>query len=375
MLSKILILLILLTTVGFSQSWLSNTFIDPSDGYLDSSHFLLEKKGLLPVPIMVTEPAVGYGAGLGLVYFHDKLADLKGKPPTVSVVAGLATENGTWFLGGGHVASWKDDTIRYTGGVGMGVVKMKYYYMPLSLNTVDSSGIDFETKVMGTGHEFKFRLSDTNFFAGVGFTYAETQTTFDRFTGTPTGPVPSKAFDLTTASANFSLSYDNRDNQITPSSGLLSQVNAMFFDDLLGSDREFQRYKASMMYYHPIVKPLILGLRANYEVISGDAPFFAYPFVNMRGIKAMQYQGEQVLLGETELRWNVTDRWALIGFVGAGQAYSDSWAGDSEVVIGRGVGVRYMLARVLGMMVGLDVAQGPDDTAFYIVFGGDWSIR
>jgi len=71
----------------------------------------------------------------------------------------------------------------------------------------------------------------------------------------------------------------------------------------------------------------------------------------------------------------LTDRWSFIGFVGAGQAYNDSWAGNSDVVIGRGVGVRYMLARALGMMVGLDIAQGPDDTAFYIVIGGDWSIR
>ena len=375
MIKKMMLLLSLFSTLSYAQSWLQDTFIDPTDGYVDVSKFLLEKKGLLPVPIMITEPAVGYGAGLGLVYFHDKLADLKGKPPTVSVLAGLATENGTWFLGGGHVASWKNDTIRYIGGVGAGVVKMKYYYMPLSLNSVDSNGIDFETKVLGPGHELKFRLSDTNFFAGVGFTYANTVTNFDRVSLIPNRPVPSKDFELTTSSVNFSLTYDSRDNQITPSSGILSGISTMFFGDFVGSDRNFQKYKASLIYYHPIAKPLILGLRGDFQAINGDAPFFAYPFVNMRGIKAMQYQGEQVVLAETELRWNMTDRWSLIGFVGAGQAYSDSWAGDSDVVVGRGVGVRYLLARVLGMMVGLDVAQGPDDTAFYIVFGGDWSIR
>ena len=375
MLTKNILFLFLFSTLAYSQNWLQDTFIDPTDGYLDASSFLLEKKGLLPIPIVVTEPAVGYGLGLGLVYFHDKLSDAEKKRPTVSVVSGLATENGTWLVGGGHVASWKDDTIRYMGGAGVGIAKMKYYYMPLSLGISDGGSIDFETKVLGTSHDFRFRLSDTNFFAGVGFTYAVTNTRFDRPVLIPSRPVPSREFELTTSSVNFSLSYDSRDNSITPSSGLVSEVSTMIFNDFVGSDRNFQKYKASILYYHPIVKPLILGLRGDYQAVNGDAPFFAYPFVAMRGIKVMQFQGEEVLLAETELRWNMTERWALIGFVGAGQAYSDSWAGDSDVVIGRGMGVRYLLARALGMMVGLDIAQGPDDTAFYIVIGGDWSIR
>ena len=47
-------------------------FIDPQDNKFDASHWLLEKKGFLPVPIIVTEPAVGYGAGAALLFFHGK---------------------------------------------------------------------------------------------------------------------------------------------------------------------------------------------------------------------------------------------------------------------------------------------------------------
>lgn len=43
-------------------------FRDKQDGALDASEWLVEKKGFLPVPILITEPAVGYGAGLGLMF-------------------------------------------------------------------------------------------------------------------------------------------------------------------------------------------------------------------------------------------------------------------------------------------------------------------
>ncbi len=45
-------------------------FIDPKDGKLDASDWLLKHKGFLPVPEIITEPAVGYGAGLALLFFH-----------------------------------------------------------------------------------------------------------------------------------------------------------------------------------------------------------------------------------------------------------------------------------------------------------------
>src|ERR1700694_1798342 len=44
-------------------------FADPEDGKFDMSDMLLSHRGVLPVPTIVTEPAVGYGLGLGLLYF------------------------------------------------------------------------------------------------------------------------------------------------------------------------------------------------------------------------------------------------------------------------------------------------------------------
>ena len=48
------------------------SFKDSEDGAIDLSQFLLEANGVLPVVIPITEPAVGYGGGAALLYFHKR---------------------------------------------------------------------------------------------------------------------------------------------------------------------------------------------------------------------------------------------------------------------------------------------------------------
>jgi hypothetical protein len=50
-------------------------FTDPQDGEFDVSEWLLEKKGFLPVPILITEPAIGYGGGAALLWFRESLGE------------------------------------------------------------------------------------------------------------------------------------------------------------------------------------------------------------------------------------------------------------------------------------------------------------
>ena len=44
----------------------------------------------------------------------------------------------------------------------------------------------------------------------------------------------------------------------------------------------------------------------------------------------------------------------------------------TRTVVAGGVGVRYLLARKLGLHVGLDLARGPEDTAAYLQVGSAW---
>jgi hypothetical protein len=45
---------------------------------------------------------------------------------------------------------------------------------------------------------------------------------------------------------------------------------------------------------------------------------------------------------------------------------TDRWAG--------GAGFRYLIARQLGFLTGIDIARGPEEWAFYIQVGSSWAL-
>ena len=74
-------------------------FRAPEDGKLLLSTVLAHPRAFLPIPLVVTEPAVGYGGGVaGMFVRPRKDAGSDGYArPNISVAGGLATENGTWM--------------------------------------------------------------------------------------------------------------------------------------------------------------------------------------------------------------------------------------------------------------------------------------
>ena len=213
-------------------------FTDPEDGMFDVSHWLAEKKGFFPVPIIVTEPAVGYGAGAALVFLHDPLAgrvpdgetfdpqstDAEGKliPPSVSALFGMYTENDTWMAGGAHMGVWKNDNIRYTGALATGSINIKFYRNILDQDlTVDTT---IEPDILYQG--LKFRLAGSKFFAGASYLLMDTSNKIG-FTSID----PSFKNSSRDAAIIFSLEYDSRNTIFTPTDGISSSIEATLFSE------------------------------------------------------------------------------------------------------------------------------------------------
>lgn len=143
--------------------------------------------------------------------------------------------------------------------------------------------------------------------------------------------------------------------------------------DWLGSSQEFENLTARAFSYTPLGDDFVLGLRDDFQHATDGTPFFGLPFIGLRGVPALRYQHRRTAVVETELRWNFTPRWALLGFVGAGRAFGrNADFADAETVVARGAGIRYLLARKLGLYGGIDVARGPEEDAFYIQIGSAW---
>jgi len=62
-----------------------------------------------------------------------------------------------------------------------------------------------------------------------------------------------------------------------------------------------------------------------------------------------------------------------LGFIGAGRAWGRQTSfDDAGTIVSKGAGFRYVIARRLGLSMGLDVARGPEKTAYYLQVGNAW---
>ncbi len=359
-------------------------FIDPEDGMFDASNWLAEQQGVLPLPILITEPAVGYGLGVALLFLHDPLAGTapEGKtfdpqskgterliPPSISAAFGMYTENGTWLAGGMHLGIWNDDHIRYLGAGGVGSININLY----AFSATPDNPIKFNIELALLKQGVKFRLADSNFFAGIDYLLLATKSSFDDLLIKPGNNIALVSQD---AAVTLSLNYDSRDTIFTPSRGFNASLEGSLYREVVGGDTDYEKYLAKLIYFTPIVDTVILGLRGQAEWADGipivDIPVYQYPFVDLRGIPKMRYQGKSIGVLEAEVRWDFNPRWSFIGFGGAGRYTSIISDVPAANVYTKGIGVRYLVSRRLRLRTGFDVAQGPEGTVFYIQMGQAW---
>lgn len=346
-------------------------YVDPDDGMFDLSDYLLKHRGLLPVPIIITEPALGYGGGLGALWFKDSMEEAGARslaetgqraPPSIAALAGFKTENGSWGGFAGYFTPLAGDRYRVLGGVGKVSLDLDYY---------DRKGRPAGYRLDGQGllGQALARMGSTDVFLGLRYAYVDTQSTFLR---ERVLDIPGRDLEARIGRLSFIVDYDSRDNIFTPSKGTYAEAEFAAASEALGGNVDFQSFFVRAFHYIPVAD-FVVGLRGDYRATSAGTPFFAKPYVLLRGVPALRYQDDRVLVAETELRWNITPRWALIGFVGAGRAYGQraDWA-DADTAVAKGAGFRYLIARKLGLYAGLDFAWGPEDRAFYIQVGGAW---
>ncbi len=356
-------------------------FKDSIDGATDLSGFLNTATGFMPVPTVITEPAVGYGGGLIGLYFHDKSGPETTRygqlPPRMSFGGGMLTENGTWAGLIGHTGSYFKDKMRYLGVLVYTDVNMDFYRT--SQLTGNEYAIGINMQGWFTLQEFMFRIHKKfPLFAGVNYSYFNNKVGLNLHSSLLPDDVEDKINDWklqsNTGGLNAVVLYDTRSNSFTPDHGVSARLMFGRFDNIFGSDRE--HWTASFntyAYTDKIADWCVAGFRFSGEGKWGDMAFYQKPYINMRGIPAMRYQDDYMGLVETEWRFNVYKRWSLLAFTGIGYVAPEihEFTLDAGKAMG-GTGFRYFIAKQYGMHCGMDIARGPEDWAWYITFGSAW---
>jgi len=349
-------------------------FIDKEDGKLDMSEWLLDNiVGFMPVPIIITEPAVDNGLGLAGLFFHQPKEDQM-KPgddgkfilPNMSVVGAAYTGNESWFVGGGHFRNWGKDHYRYNIMAGYADVNLDWYggdNFPIL-----SNGVRFNTKGAMLDQEFLFRLGDSDWFLGADWRYLKSEVSFEVNLPITLPPVENTISGLAAVGL-----YENLDYQISPRNGFRANLKPEFNRDAIGSDVEYENYSWELRQYFEFADKFTFAWRLDGAITSGDVPFYLEPFVSIQGIPALRYQGSTAVTAEARGGYDVRPRWTILGFVGGGRAAdSVSELGSASTRTAYGAGFRYLIAKKLGMRVGLEVAKGPEGTYVYLVMGSAW---
>jgi hypothetical protein len=361
------ILYLLISTNCFSQG-----ITDSLDNSFDISNMLASSYGFVPIPFLITEPAIGYGGGAALMFVHrtpEELAKMERKTPDLTGVFGMYTESKSWAAGAAHMGFWNDGRIRFRGGGGYLSLNLKYYPDLISENNNRELNFGIDGYILYA--ETVFRLFDSEFYAGGNYVFSNNKVSFE----TPEDAkdlVPTE-FEMNLGGLGAILNYDSRDNIFTPDDGMSAAVQYVFFDPVFGSDKNFQRLFSHWLGYSKLFNDLQAALRFDYQNSFGDIPFYLLPYINLRGIPAMRYQGKSTYLIESEFRWDFNFRWSLIGFTGYGEAQpinKDIY--DKQTAYNYGIGIRYLIARQYGLRMGVDIARGPEQWAFYIQFGSSW---
>lgn len=348
--------------------------IDPEDGMLDMSHYLQDNAyGFLPIPVVITEPAIGYGGGLFGLFLHGKGTRENGRfiPPAMTAFGGGGTQNGTWFVGGGHRHTWQDDHIRYLVGAGYADINLDIYTGDV-VGFGNNKAINTQTEGYGGMQKLLFRLGDSDLFLGASQFWAKMSVSANN------NPLIDRAWkqvlgdSSTSSGVGVVAEYDTTDNFFWPGRGMSLSGEYQMYGNFLGGDYRYDLLTLDGKVFLPLSPRWTLSLATDYQSLSHQdkhLPPMARPYIELRGISRYRYQGDVVSTVQTQLAWQVTPRWIVQGFVGAGSAADSNDTLYHKAQVAWGTGFRYLIAREYGLHTGIDVAFSDNEQAVYFNVG------
>ena len=189
------------------------------------------------------------------------------------------------------------------------------------------------------------------------------------------------------------LSFDTRDFEPDPASGLMLQTVGRISTEALGSAFDYQQISFSGRAFHNLlgdVGRLILAGRFTYLMQYGDVPFYSAPNIpstegdvnglgghaTMRGFVRNRFVGDAAALANAELRWSFGEkivygqhlRFMLVPFVDTGRVFDS--VGDTTLQDWKyDVGLGFRLAWNLSTVISFDYGRSSEGSMFFMELG------
>jgi len=317
------------------------------------------------MPIPIVDPTIGNGLAVGvLTTFRLDPDDAVSPRSTVAAGAGY-TDTRTYAFGVGTSLYLDEDRYRLDALAGYGDANIKFYGIG-SDSVFNDHPIDFSIRGLFGSANLRARVAE-HFYIGPLYKYLDATANFDIV------PAVLRPVDLEfhLSGAGVIAEYDSRDTSFSPHEGIYAEMELTRFDEHIGSDFDFFSLDGSAAHYLEVTPDLVLAAQGRVAAAAGDAPFFALPYITLRGFPGGKYLNDTTWQAQAELRWRAFWRIGVVAFAGVGQTAPNLRDFlDSDVLYSGGVGLRFVASESERVNLGIDYARASDgDSAFYFRIG------
>src|SRR5436190_13846336 len=253
---------------------------DTLDGKFDFSRFLIDAKGFIPVPLIITEPALGGFGGLLAAMFLTPKKNSTGKgyiPPDITVGAAMYTANGSWLVGGGRIGSIPKAGLKYRAFMGYCNINLNFYRELVNLGEKELK-LEFGLDALPVLLSLSKKIGGTELYLGLQYSYANIKAK-PKFDTSLYSYFKPEEYDNNIGSLGVFIDWDKRNNIFTADKG--TRVNVLYSvdDNWTGSSFEFQKLNGFVNWFLPLKQNWISGLRAEVQHVFDSPPFYAYPYI------------------------------------------------------------------------------------------------
>ncbi|MHB8207563.1 BamA/TamA family outer membrane protein [Mucilaginibacter sp.] len=176
------------------------------------------------------------------------------------------------------------------------------------------------------------------------------------------------------------LTFDNRNNNTYTTKGFMLNANLNGIQGIYSNSSYTGGFlNIDYSQFFLLQKKLVLGLNAKEQsLLGGRSPFYLLPQLGndalMRGYYTGRYRDRNLLAGQAELRYRLSERFGVVGFLGTGEVANNAFSA-SQLKPNYGGGLRYFFDIEKGLSIRADYGFGEKpagesrEQGFYIALG------
>lgn len=317
-------------------------------------------------PIPISNPTIGTGLGMVVMPFYHLG---QGSPLSNTAVAFGATSSGSWGVGAAQSTRLRRDDLRIDGILAYIDVRYRFYGAGASAG-INGTSVPIVQKGYVFAPELLFETS-RRLFVGLRYRGLRMETSLEGPDAPPQiAALLGRSLTIVASGLGPRATFDTRDHDMNPSSGVLLDLRANFNSKDLGSDFEYQTYELGGNYYRRLGRG-VLALRGYACQASDRAPLFDLCLFgagnDLRGYEVGRYRDSAMVAAQAEYRFPLAGRFGAVVFGGWGKvARSFGDMNEEPDLPSVGAGVRWLASQKARVNLSVDVARGRDATSVYV---------